>query len=78
MSTPELKKRLIDKIRRTKDPAILEEAYRLLEIETEDLGIYNLTDDQKSAIEEAQKQIKEGKFLTDDQADKDIDEWLKK
>ena len=78
MSTPELKKRLIDKIRRTKDPAILEEAYRLLEIETEDLGIYNLTDDQKSAIEEAQKQIKEGKFLTDDQANKDIDEWLKK
>jgi len=78
MSTPELKKRLIDKIRRTKDPAILEEAYRLLEIETEDLGIYNLTDDQKSAIEEAQKQIKEGKFLTDGQANKDIDEWLKK
>jgi len=53
MWTPGLKKRLIEKIRRTEDPVVLEEAYRLLEIETEDLDVYKLNDEQKSAVREA-------------------------
>jgi tRNA A22 N-methylase len=78
MSTVELRKRLIDKIQTTKDERILEEAYRLLEIETEDIEIYKLNDDQKRAISEARQQIKNGQFLTDEQANKEIDEWLNK
>jgi len=78
MSTVELRKRLIDKIQTTKDERILEEAYRLLEIETEDIEIYKLNDDQKKAISEARQQIKNGQFLTDEQANKEIDEWLNK
>lgn len=78
MSTVELRKRLIDKIQTTKDERILEEAYRLLEIETEDIEIYKLNDDQKKAINEARQQIKNGQFLTDEQANKEIDEWLNK
>jgi tRNA A22 N-methylase len=78
MSTVELRKRLIDKIQKTKDERILEEAYRLLEIETEDIEIYRLNDDQKKAISEARQQIKNGQFLTEEQANKEIDEWLNK
>jgi hypothetical protein len=78
MSTVELRKRLIDKIQTTKDDRILEEAYRLLEIETEDIEIYKLNDDQKKAISEARQQIKNRQFLTDEQANKEIDEWLNK
>ena len=78
MSTVELRKRLIDKIQKTKDERILEEAYRLLELETEDIEIYKLNDDQKKAINEARQQIKNGQFLTEEQADKEIDEWLNK
>jgi len=78
MSTVELKKRLIDKIQTTKDERILEEAYRLLEIETEDIEIYKLNDDQKKAIIEARQQIKNGQFLTDEKANQEIDEWLNK
>jgi tRNA A22 N-methylase len=78
MSTVELRKRLIDKIQTTKDERILEEAYRLLEIETEDIEIYKLNKDQKKAISEARQQIKNGQFLTDEQANKEIDEWLNK
>jgi hypothetical protein len=37
MSAVELKKRLIDKIQKTDNESILEEAYRLLELETEDI-----------------------------------------
>ena len=78
MSTIELRKRLIDKIQKTKDERILEEAYRLLELETEDIEIYKLNDDQKKAISEARQQIKNGQFLTEEQANKEIDEWLNK
>ncbi len=78
MSTIELRKRLIDKIHKTKDERILEEAYRLLELETEDIEIYRLNLDQKEAISEARQQVKNGQFLTEDQANKEIDEWLSK
>ncbi len=78
MSTVELRKRLIDKIQKTQDERILEEAFRLLELEAEDIEIYQLNDDQKKAINEARQQIKNGQFLTEEQANKEIDEWLNK
>jgi len=78
MSTIELKKRLIDKIQKTDNENLLGEAFRLLEMESEDIEIYKLNDGQKKAIEEARKQIKNGQFLTDEQASKEIDEWLNK
>ncbi len=79
MSAVELRKRLIEKIQKTHDKRILEEAYRLLELETaDDTEIYKLNDDQKKAISEARQQVKNGQFLTEEQADKEIDEWLKK
>lgn len=66
MSTIELRKRIIDKIQKNQDERILEEAYRLLELETEDIEIYKLDEDQKKAISEARQQIKNGQFLTED------------
>lgn len=78
MSSAELKKRLIDKIQKTDNENLLEEAFRLLQLESEDIEIYKLSDEQKSAVNEAREQIKRGEFLTDDEANKDIDEWLNK
>ena len=78
MLTVELRKKLIDKIKKTENGELLEEAYRLLELGTEDLEIYKLTEEQKTAISEGRRQIKIGKSLTDDQANNEIDEWLDK
>lgn len=78
MSTAELRKKLIEKINITENEDLLEEVYRLLEIESEDIEIYKLTDDQMLAIEEARNQIKNGQFLSDEEADKEINEWLEK
>lgn len=78
MSTIELRKRLIEKIQKTENDNLLEEAYRLLELETKDIEIYKLNEDQKKAISEARLQIKNGQFLTDELANKEIDEWLDK
>ena len=78
MSTIELRKRLIDKIQKTDDENLLEEAYRLLELETESIETYKLNDDQRNAVDQARQQIKKGEFLTDEQANQEIDKWLSK
>ena len=78
MSTVELRKKLIEKIKETENGKLLEEAYRLLELETEDIEIYKLTEEQRAAISEGRLQIKNGKSLTEDQANDEIDEWLDK
>jgi GTP-binding protein EngB required for normal cell division len=80
MSTIELKERLIDKINHINDENILAEINRLLELETEnesnDVFIFN--ENEKADIEEAQLQIKHNQFLTHDESNKEIDEWLGK
>ena len=60
MSTIELRKLLIEKIRLTDDDKLLEEASRLLEVEIEESDVYILNDQQKEAIEEGRKQISMG------------------
>jgi len=78
MSNIELKERLIGKIRETDNDDILEEVYRLLGLEQEIVEPFKLSNDQKAAVSEARQQIRDGKFLTDEDADNDIDEWLNK
>ena len=79
MSTIELRKLLIEKIQLTEDDKLLEEAYRLLEVDIEETAdVYVLNDQQKEAIDQARKQIKEGHFLTDEESNREVDEWLNK
>ena len=78
MSTTEIKNRLIDKIKSTKNQDLLEEIYRLLELEYDDLEVLELSEEQKKAIIKGQSDIKKGKTLTNKQADSEIDQWLSK
>jgi urease accessory protein UreE len=78
MSTIELRKRLIEKIQLTDDDKLLEEASRLLEVEIELSDVYMINDKQKEAIEEGKKQIINGAYLSDEESNKEIDEWLSK
>jgi uncharacterized membrane-anchored protein len=71
------KERLIEKINQTDDQKTLEEVYRLLDINFDD-EVYVLSEEQKSAINEAEEQIKNGQFLTSEQAHKQTAEWLKR
>lgn len=50
--------------------------YRLIVNEETDNSIYELSDEQKNAVEEAQIQFKNGHFLKSEQADKEIEEWI--
>ena len=78
MSTIELRKLLIEKIKLIDDDKLLEEASRLLEVEIEESDIYILNGKQKEAIEQGRKQISKGEYLTDEESNKEIDEWLSK
>ena len=78
MSTVELKERLINKILHTDNPELLGEEFKLLEIENEEMEVIKLSDQQKQAILQGQEDIKNDRFLTNEQADKEINEWLNK
>lgn len=77
MSTTELQNKVIDKIRKIEDADLLMDVNRLIEIETSDEEIYKLIPEEIIAVTEAQNEIKNGQFLTDEEAKKDIREWLK-
>ena len=78
MTARELKKKLIHKIDKSENNELLEEMYRLIANEETDISIYELSEEQIKAVEEGQLQYLNGQFLTEDQADKDIEEWLGK
>jgi hypothetical protein len=71
-----LKDKLIQKIKETDDPSILEDVSNLFELQ-EPKAVYQVNDTQRKAIEEAKKQVKNNETLSDEQADKEADEWLK-
>ena len=77
MSGIELKEKLINSINKTDNEELLHEVYRLLEIENDDIEIYKLSDEQRAAIALAQQKIKNGEFVTNQEADNEIEEWLK-
>lgn len=76
MSTVEIKKKLISKIKLTRNQYLLEEIYKLLEIEYDDLEALELSEEQKKAILKGIEDIKNKKTLTNEQADTEINKWL--
>ena len=76
MSVAELQKKLIEKISKTNDLNTLEEISNLIGLNEGASSIYYLSDEQLTAIDEAEQQIKEGKYFTNEEANKEIDKWL--
>jgi len=74
MSTVELRKKVFEKLE-TVDDYLLKEILTLIEFETED-GLFKLSDNQKSAVDESRQQIKKGNTFTNEEVDKEINEWL--
>lgn len=78
MLTKEMKQDLIDKIKSTKDENILEEVYRILEVGSQEVEMIVLSSKQKDAIDEGIKDIEAGNYITNEEANREIQEWLKK
>jgi uncharacterized protein YkvS len=77
MTTIELKRRVIGRINKVNDYSLLMDLMRILD-DSDDNEIHRLSQKHKNAIQTAINQIENGEFLTNDQADKEIDEWLNK
>lgn len=78
MRTIELKNKLIEEINLSDNKNLLEEFYRFFHLENQVEETYKLSEAQNFAIEEARNQIKKGDYLTNEQANQEIDKWLDK
>lgn len=78
MTTIELKKKLIKQINHIEDKLLLQEMSRLSGLAMEEADVYFFTDEESSAIEETQQDYAQGEFLTNEEANKEVDEWLGK
>ena len=78
MTTKELKKRVIGKIHQINDDELLADVYKLLENREEEAITFTISDDHKIAIELAKSQISSGDVISNEEANKEIEEWLKK
>ena len=78
MTTLQKKQKLIEETEKLTDDDFIEYLLRLIESETEpdDLKIYPLTEMEKKAIHEAETDIKEGKVITNNEANEQINKWL--
>lgn len=78
MKVIEIKEKLINEINLSKNKNLLEEFYHFLNLENEIQEPYKLKEEQNAAVAEAREQIKNGDYLTNEQANQEIDEWLRK
>jgi len=77
MSTAELKMEVINRIVSLSDNSKLKELLQLLKFQSEET-IFVTNDEEKSAISEARKEIAEGKIFSNEDVQKEINEWLRK
>ena len=78
MSTLELKQKIIEKIESIEDDNLLAEIYRTLEISQADSDAFVLTPAMRIALDEGFEDVKHGRVISNDEANKEIDEWLAK
>ncbi len=76
MKTIEIKKKLIRKIFSIEDKTLLKEMSIMVGIDNEEEEIYHLSDEQLKAVEEAQEQYLRGEYVTNEELEKEIEEWL--
>lgn len=76
MTTVEIKKKLIKRINDSENELLLEEIFRLMEGDDPN-GIMYLSDDQKATVREGQEDYRLGRIISQEDLDREVDEWLK-
>jgi hypothetical protein len=78
MSATELRLKIINKITTIEDALILEEIYKLVDIESGMDSVYRLNIDERKGIDIGLRDIKENRVYSSEAADNMIKEWLRK
>jgi predicted transcriptional regulator len=78
LTETELKEKLINTISNTHNEELLQQLSRLIDLEDQSEEIYHLSQAEINAVTEGINQIADGNFLTHEEANKQVEEWLKK
>ncbi len=73
-----IKEQIIDKVKEIQDQDLLEELLKAVQLEHEIDGIYELSDQEKSAIDEGIEDADKGKTYSNQEASDLVKKWLKK
>ena len=71
-----VKEKLIERIQASQDEELLNELYKVLVSEDQDM--IQFTEEQKNKIAESDKQYKAGETIPDEEVQKRVDKWLGK
>ena len=79
MSTAELKEKLIAQINDTDNDELLSEISTMLYIESKSVnGVYQMSEAEREAVEDGLNQIRNGHWISNEEANRQIEEWLRK
>ena len=79
MSTTELKEKLIEQINDTDNDELLSEISTMLYVESKSVnGIYQMSEAEREAVEDGLNQIRNGQWISDEEANRQVEEWLRK
>ncbi len=79
MSTAELKQKLIAQINDTDNDELLSEISTMLYVESKSAnGVYQMSAAEREAVEDGLSQIKKGQWISDEEANRQVEEWLRK
>ncbi|MDT0646669.1 hypothetical protein RM545_08200 [Zunongwangia sp. F260] len=72
----EIRKKLIKEIQLSNNEELLEELYHFLHRENKTEAVINLSREQQFAIEKSLNQVRHGQYLTNEEANEEIERWL--
>ncbi|MDB5139971.1 MAG: hypothetical protein JWR12_1887 [Mucilaginibacter sp.] len=79
MSTAELKEKLIAQINDTDNDELLSEISTMLYVESKSVnGVYQMSEAEHDAVEDGLKQVTDGQWISDEEANRQVEEWLRK
>ena len=73
----ELRIKVIDKVNKLDDENLLNDLIRIIENVNDAEEVYRLSDKHKNAVNIGIDQINKGDYLTNEQSNKKVDQWLK-
>ncbi|MBX2972283.1 MAG: hypothetical protein KF797_04215 [Flavobacteriales bacterium] len=78
MSTAELRKRVIARVKLSKDAVLLRELDRMLKEAGERIAVYELDAKERRAVQKGLEDVKKGRVLSAEKANKAAEKWLSK
>ncbi|MES2429066.1 MAG: hypothetical protein V4560_18945 [Bacteroidota bacterium] len=78
MTVVELKEKLIAQINSIEDEELLDHIADIIDVESKTEGVYVMSPEETNAVNEGLEQFKNGQWLSNEESNRRVEEWLKK